>query len=535
MNSPKANKIVLGQPQDFKNIIQGATLFASGGGGSKTLALKFLDQSGITGAGVSIDLYNSAGVPDQCLLAFVAELFAPEKMQKNPDFTCGVNAYYDLMNQKGPVVSSLGETGILFGEIGAVNVAVPMIIAYKNKNFLIDGASVGRAVAELDMTVFASDNIPMGALVVAARGEEKNHFFVIGHPETPDEAELFINNTMKEHEKEYKDVAGFALYKMSGQDLKKISNLPRFGITQSKKIGEIMYQASSPSLAYQTLIPPKGRAGGNSLSNIVSKTIFTLFDGVVKSKHTTSGAQSDGMVTYKNKKNPEESYTVYYENENVLSKYEVTDGTTTIKKYSVIAPDAICYLLKDQFWENGLSYSNSEIDTNLNFFQNSETSIIGIPYPDMRTPYLENSFLKGIQGILDAIKNKIHIDPGVTCPDNYESIEDLNRIPKPNIDIIPNGWSKDNIGAGARRYLIQIDCGNVANISIRYTMDGTLPTLASPEYTAPVHYWAEQGGTLKVIAYDLNYDNKGTYKHFSRESIATLPCSPWAFVKNDLS
>ncbi|MCF6246387.1 MAG: DUF917 family protein [Desulfobacula sp.] len=539
MSSSKIYQITLDKPEDFKNIIQGATIFASGGGGSKTLALKFLDQSGITGCGVNVDLIDASAVSDTCRLAFVAELFAPEKMLKHPDFTCGANAYDDLMSQGDSSASSSlssslslsdglsdGLSGVLFGEIGAVNVAVPMIIAFKNNSFLIDAASVGRAVAELDMTVFASNNTPMGNLVVAARGDVKDHFTVTGQPQTPTDAETFITTTMKEHEDKYQDVAGFALYKMQGMALKPIYNLPKYGITQSKAIGEVMASATSPADAFQTLIPPLGQSDGNSLSTIIHKTVFNLFDGVVESKHTTSGSTSNGMVTYTNKKNKDESFTIYYENENVLSKYEVTDGTTTIRKYAIIAPDAICYLLKDQFWEFGLSYSNSEIDTNMEFFKNSETAVIGIPYPDMRTDYLEASFKRGIQSILDAIKNVLHLDPGIDCPDTYISIETLNRVPKPNIQIIPNGWNGDKVGTGTRRYLVQIDCP-IPDISIRYTMDNSLPTLNSPEYTGPIRYYAEQGGTLKVIAYDMTRDNTGVYKYFSRESTAQLPCSPW--------
>ncbi len=520
------NRLSLNHPQDFKNIIQGATVFASGGGGSKTLALKFLDQSGITGPNVSVDLYDVNSVPDQCWLGFVAELFAPEKMLQNPDFTCGVNAYADLMSQSKSSSDDLA--GVLFGEIGAVNVAVPMIIAYRNKNFLIDAASVGRAVAELDMTVFASDNTPMGDLIVAARGDVKTHFTKTGYPKTPSDAESFITDTMDKYHDQYQDVAGFALYKMQGQNLKPIKDLPRYGITESKAIGEVMYNnRQNPSEAYQTLIPPKGQSTGNSLSNIISKNVFPMFEGIVASKYTTSGSTSNGMVTYANPKNRDETYTIYYENENVLSKYEVTDGITTIKKYSIIAPDAICYLLKDQFWEDGLSYSNSEIDTNRIFFQNNISSIIGIPYPDMRTPYLWSSFKRGITGVLDAIREKLKLDPGVDCPENYIPIEDLNRVPKPNIEVIPNGWEQDKVECGARRYLIQIDCQGVQNISIHYTMDNTIPTLNSPEYTTPLRYYADKGCTLKVIAYDMNYDNTGEYKYFSQEAIVELPCSPW--------
>lgn len=518
--------LALDSPQDFKNIIQGATLFSSGGGGSKNLALKFLDQSGITNPGVTIELYKVGELPDDCLLAFVAELFAPDKMLDHPDFTCGENAYYDLMNLEGKNLTPTNQ-GVLFGEIGAVNVAVPMIIAYKQNKFIIDAASVGRSVAELNMTVFASDNVPMGTLVVAARGTLTDHFYQTDLPDTPEDAETFINQTMATYEKEYEDVAGFCLYKMNGQELKRIPNLPQYGITQSKTIGEVMFNAQSPLDAYQTLIPPKGQTTGQSLSNIISKKVFNLFEGTVSDIQTTSGDQSDGMVTYTNDKNVNESYTIYYENENVLAKYEVKDKNQTIRKYSVIAPDAICYMLQDAFWYDGLGYSNSETETDRAFFKAHTTTVVGIPYPDMRTAYLESAFKGGIQKVLKSIWDNLHRDPNVVCPDHYISIEALNRIPKPNIDIIPNGWTGEAVNVGCRKYLIQIDCGGISNISIRYTMDGTLPTLSSPEYTEPIHYWAEMGGTIRVIAWDLTQDNTGEYKYFSQESVASLPCSPW--------
>ncbi len=517
---------ILNDPKDFRNIIQGATVFSSGGGGSKNLALKFLEQSGITQPGVSITLYRAGDIPDDCSLAFVAELFAPEKMLQHPDFSCGENAFYDLMSlDENP--EDDGDRGVLFGEIGAVNVAVPMIIAFKQQNFIIDAASVGRSVAELNMTVFASDNIPMGALVVAARGDIATHFSMVGYPDTPEEAEKFITDAMADHEKEYQDVAGFALYKMTGKALKTIWNLPQYGISRSKAVGEVMSKAASPADAYMTLMPPLGQLKDNSLSRIISKPVFELFSGIVSDIHTTSGDQSDGMVTYGNPQNPNERLTAYYENENMLAKYEVTDGETTIRKYAAIAPDAICYLLKNAFWYDGLGYTNSEIGSAGSFFEMNPTSIISLPYPDMRTDYLWNSFKAGIRKVLSAIRQSLHMDPGVDCPDSYIPVEQLNRIPEPVITITQDSQLHDRTSVGSKNYLITIDCGAVSDISIRYTLDGSLPTLDSSEYTAPVHYEANTGGTIRVIAWDLMQDNSGPYQYFSRESTAPLPCSPW--------
>jgi len=145
MEEPPGSKIVNYSYTDLYDFIEGATFLATGGGGPKDVAHYFLNESGVS----QVNVISSPFVSDDMQIACAAEVFAPSAIEVKRDFLPALKSYEGLINPGSGKI-----TGVLPGEVGAINGIVPAIVAGLTGSYLIADTQTDRATSEMDMGLF---------------------------------------------------------------------------------------------------------------------------------------------------------------------------------------------------------------------------------------------------------------------------------------------------------------------------------------------------------------------------------------------
>jgi DUF917 family protein len=315
---------------DFICAIHGASFLASGGGGSKRLALRYLAEHITTSDTAQLASIDSMAKGDY--VTFVAEVYAPGNfMQQEPDLRGGENAYRDFQG----LIPTDNPCGVAPAEIGPTSILLSILISVHEATFIVDASSAMRSIAELGMTIFAVDHCYSGDFVVSAGGDYANHFSRQLPSATANEAMQAIANTLTKYDDHYHGAAGFAIYGMDESTLKQVKNLPQNGMQIALKLGQ--YARLPAAQAYQKIV--------KELSSITQRPAFVLFEGVICSvqlNYDKASNQTIGFIEFKHETNDHEFLKVYAVNENVIAFYEFrVSQRVLVSKPICIGPDAI--------------------------------------------------------------------------------------------------------------------------------------------------------------------------------------------------
>lgn len=397
--------------QDLHDFIEGSTLLATGGGGAKQIAFNLLYNSGIRQLRtVTID-----GVEDTAEAAMVAQVFAPTALWACQDYRSALHSFQQ----------SVG-CGIVFpGEAGAVNGIVPAIVASLTGSVLLQASTSDRSLPELDMTLF-QNRVPLAQVDIVGPEEVPRCSHDFGKETDAIKAEDFILGVMKDYEKEFQGVGGFAAYLMRGADLKSLGaegllfeNTFDYGI----ELGRVMRQQGTLSAVLDTL----DRHLGPSYSP------YSLFEGYLVETGVHPHAQDYGYADFASA-DPRSALglRIYSSNENMIAWATmivlVRGVPTPLELFPVaIGPDAITYLLLEgdspKGYQAGFSFSNEAFDPDYGdpeFFKTHRMAIIGIPEPRLRRQDIIASFRREITRAMDSF--------GRTYTHDYVPIEDLPKL-----------------------------------------------------------------------------------------------------------
>ncbi|HVO39024.1 MAG TPA: DUF917 domain-containing protein [Spirochaetia bacterium] len=196
---------ILGR-QELRDIVMGAGLFGAGGGGSTAEGMKLAERVLQFGAGVK--LAEVSEIPDGGWGAAVAGVGSPKASLTRIRSFSPAKALGLLENAVG-----FTSRFVVPFETGAGNSINPMLAAIQRDIPIVDGDPVGRAVPELQMTLFMLGGIP---LVPVALATEDDVSAVIRTRE-PKDAERVARAVTAE----LGGVAAIACYAMETRDMKR--------------------------------------------------------------------------------------------------------------------------------------------------------------------------------------------------------------------------------------------------------------------------------------------------------------------------
>lgn len=255
-------------------------------------------------------------------------------------------------------------------ETGAVNSIIPMTITVEREIPTIDADGAGRAVPELQQTLFCINNIPISPIAMADDAD----IWVVINAENPFKMEDLARDVTTELGMK----AGIVCYIMSGKEMRKA--VITGTISKAEKVGKAIRKAKEAN-------------------KDPVEAVLSIVDGFVIGKGTVIGVSTEtkggfdfGETTIKG---DGETIRVDYKNENMLAW----------KNENLVAmvPDGICYINLD-----------GQPLTNVDIKEGMDIAVIGIKAPDKwRVPAGFNLFRR----VVEAIGYR----------GEYKKIEELNK------------------------------------------------------------------------------------------------------------
>ncbi len=301
--------------ESLRNIVMGAGLLGSGGGGSTLEGMKLVDK--VLEFSDSVKLMHPNETADNDWGAVIAGMGSPIASLSRVR-TYSPRWAIELLEKEVGFISSF----VIPFEIGAGNSLNPMLAAVQKDIPIIDGDPCGRAVPQVDMTTFFLGGLSISPFTLTTEDEIK----VILKTKNPSDIERIARAITSELD----GVAATSCHAMSGKDLKDLI-IP--GTTSFvEKIGAVI-------LEYQSK--------GKDPASIIAEKFdgYVIGKGEVKSLDIeTRGGFDFGLVKIEGKL----PLTVTFQNEN-MTAYR---GDRLI----AVVPDLICAIQDD-----GTPLTNADI------------------------------------------------------------------------------------------------------------------------------------------------------------------------------
>jgi len=322
--------------QDLYDILNGACILGCGGGGPLTLGQQLLVQVIQKGP---VNLIDPASVGDDEIMAIAAGVGSPLAAAEGFPFDVAHIAFKTLDKIQSQL-SGKSFSFVLPGEVGAGNSVIPMTVAVLAKIPIVDGDGARRAIPELEMVTYASNDLPISPVVLANQ-DETISFSAENAQIAGVTTDGIINGGA------FKEDAGMALWKMNGASMKKavIPNTMSYARDLGATLREAIQAKKDPVEAVSAYLQGK-----------------LLFCGkIVNVQQSTHGGFDFGMITLQN---GNATLTLYNQNENLIA------WSSKSTQPLAMAPDLICYLTTD-----GQPFSNAD----LKLAKNKEVAVIAAP------------------------------------------------------------------------------------------------------------------------------------------------------------
>lgn len=313
--------------RELKDIVYGATLLGSGGGGSPENGMQLVKS--ILQVANEVKLVDPKEVPDYSMLCVVAGMGAPEALLKRGWEKEDVPALKLMEEATGKTMDYTVAV-----ETGGFNSITPLHAAAAKGITAIDGGGIERAIPQLEMTMFHVHNIPIAPVTLAdATGN-----FAVLYPRDPPMAEKMARGITVA----FGMKAGIACHPMAGWQLKKAVIPGTY--TTAEEVGRSMREATEKRQ--------------DPVQAVVKVTRgYEIARGTVKEKAVeTKGGFDYGRATVADVR-------VDYKNENMIA--------WKAGKPVVISPDLTCWMTTD-----GRPLTNADIKEGL------EVAVIGVKAHD---------------------------------------------------------------------------------------------------------------------------------------------------------
>ena len=354
--------------EDLENIVRGACLLSSGGGGTYSSGLNLL-KAFIKGPYYDqdyVDYIDVDDLPNSCTDCglVVAYMGAPEAIANLKYPEAGVNAAKKvkaLMEAKGQKLAYIVPV-----EIGALSSIVACTVAAKLGIPVINGDGAGRAVPELTMTTFAGHDVSTNPTILANKDDLAIQLDVDSPDDTNNNNAAIVEAVARPTISlpEFGEQAGLAMWVMPAVQIKDVVKITQT-LVACKEVGKAISQL-------------QGRLNPISISKLLVECIktslntkvFELCSGTLCSaENITEGGFDHGKVVINSNGS---TITILFQNENLLAW-----NSASVKPLAM-APDAIAYVVYD----DQIVYSNGDLIGEDNALVKSlvgrKVSVIGI-------------------------------------------------------------------------------------------------------------------------------------------------------------
>ena len=393
-------KVMQLSKEDLENIVRGACLLSSGGGGTYSSGLNLLKKftKGPYYDHDYVDYLEVDDLPDSstdCGLV-VAYMGAPEAIANLDYPEAGVNAAKKVEKLMADNKQKLSY--IVPVEIGALSSIVACTVAAKLRIPVINGDGAGRAVPELTMTTFAGHDVSTNPTVLANKDNLTIQLDVDSNDDTKINNAAIVEAVARPTISlpEFGQQAGLAMWVMSVKDIKDVVKITNT-LVACKEVGELIaeYQEGTKINVDDLL---------RCINKNLNTNVYELCSGTLyKAENVTEGGFDHGKVVIKGK-DEGKTFTILFQNENLLA-WDSTSDTPL-----AMAPDAIAYVVDDDqvVYSNGdlIGEDNALIET----LVGSMVSVIGIAaQPELRDYEVKKSMLraKRLQSINDKKEGEI--------------------------------------------------------------------------------------------------------------------------------
>ncbi|WP_353981098.1 DUF917 family protein [Salinicola endophyticus] len=327
---------------DFRHIVTGAALMASGGGGSYHDAMRVLDQLQESGWCGSVEVKDYDGATEACVLAMMGSPDAAEDLS--------LAAIQRSMNNTVDAFQALCGTPpvcVIPVEIGPINSLVPLIAALGDNpvKWVVNGDGSGRAVPELPQTLYSgAANLSASPCILADSAQDAAAARSVRlQATTAADVESLAGSVVAA----FGSYAGIMLWpSTSANDFALANHYLPGTLEQVRRLGDYMDSADGPRTTAEVVAKLESLTGRDVTCAITNGYITEV-------TQSTNGASLDvGIIRVDDTPDPRNSritHYIYNMNENLIM-YAAQDGAPVI-----IAPDSICYYSE----HTGRGFSNA--------------------------------------------------------------------------------------------------------------------------------------------------------------------------------
>ncbi len=321
--------------EEILTLLKGATFLASGGGGPFFLAKNIIEYyvdnpSSFNG----INIIDPSEIKEDewtCISANMAEPSKGSDLTPQQIVEPTINAFLNMQELMENIISKRDAkykdfkkfTSLVPVEVGAINVATPLMVALKENLPVIDGDPSGRSVPTLELTTFATTQPVMPNMAASIKKDQFSVLSLENYQSLNTAYAKLINAGLIGTD------TGLCLSPMQIKDVNN-GSLVKGTLNDAYKIGKIMEENIS------------------SLEKIEKiKTTLSFSKSPRKTKHICTGkvidyytqSVNDNDLGYiKIQTDDKRVFTILIQNENIIGQYSDETGVY------ITGPDSICYL-----------------------------------------------------------------------------------------------------------------------------------------------------------------------------------------------
>ena len=309
--------------QELIDIVNGAAIYGTGGGGSLTVGLQLMDEAVEAGYEFKLVDFDELAEDDLIGTPYSCGAISPltEEEQKKyarlPDYE---KEHYNMALEQMERFMGKPVKACISTELGGGNTAKAMYVAATTGKFIMDADPAGRSVPALQHSTYCIHGVPMCPISVMNRFGEGAVFTSVFDDERAEDLVRSLAMVSQNHIAVVDHVNTAAVLKNA---------VIRGAITQSMKVGEAYRKAKAAGEDYALAA---ARAGGGKL----------VFRGVVKfHEWGTEGGYTVGTrILEGTGEHAGHTLKIWYQNENIVAWLDDQPW--------IMAPDLICLFSEDE-------------------------------------------------------------------------------------------------------------------------------------------------------------------------------------------
>jgi DUF917 family protein len=233
---------------DILNIMQGAAILASGGGGSVQSGIDLLDafKQKHPDIAISVKLIPVSDMEVESNGAVVAVMGAPSGALEQPDLSSAVTGAFDELT-KIAIRDNRQIDYMLPIEMGGFNTFAPMLISFITGKYLLDADACGRAVPGLETILAAINGADTAPVAMADIDDNRVNLIPADKKDS-----ILVQQMALPVVDLFKQNAGIAGWMLMRQEI--IDFIPNGTITTALQIGTLIAELKSQKPANQDYI-----------------------------------------------------------------------------------------------------------------------------------------------------------------------------------------------------------------------------------------------------------------------------------------